>query len=227
LAHPCQDEPVRSIRVLVILAALLSVLGGLKWAAGVPASNADPCTDIHVVFARGTSGSPGLSRVGQSFVDTLRTQIGNRTMSVYAVDYPGSLDFGPSTTAGAQDALAHIEQTVQACPSTKIVLGGYSQGADVVGLLTAPTGTAWGDPSPLPPDVADHVAAIVLFGNPSRKFGSGPLNVLSPAFGPKTIDLCVPGDLVCSTDGVSLDAHGQYIASGATGQAAAFAASRL
>jgi cutinase len=148
-------------------------------------------------------------------------------MSVYAVDYPGSLDFGPSTTAGAQDALAHIEQTVQACPSTKIVLGGYSQGADVVGLLTAPTGTAWGDPSPLPPDVADHVAAVVLFGNPSRKFGGGPLNVLSPAFGPKTIDLCVPGDLVCSTDGVSLDAHGQYIASGATGQAAAFAASRL
>jgi len=218
---------VRSIRVLVILAAMLSVLGGLKWAAGVPASNADPCTDIHVVFARGTSGSPGLSRVGQSFVDTLRTQIGNRTMSVYAVDYPGSLDFGPSTTAGAQDALAHIEQTVQACPSTKIVLGGYSQGADVVGLLTAPTGTAWGDPSPLPPDVADHVAAVVLFGNPSRKFGGGPLNVLSPAFGPKTIDLCVPGDLVCSTDGVSLDAHGQYIASGATGQAAAFAASRL
>lgn len=51
--------------------------------------------------------------------------------------------------------------------------------------------------------------------------------MLSPAFGPKTIDLCVPGDLVCSTDGVSLDAHGQYISSGATGQAAAFAASRL
>jgi cutinase len=218
---------VRSIRMLVILAALLSVLGGLEWVAGVPASNADPCTDIHVVFARGTSGSPGISQVGQSFVDTLRTQIGDRTMSVYAVNYPGSLDFGPSATAGAQDSLAHIEQTVQACPSTKIVLGGYSQGADVVGLLTAPTGTAWGEPSLLPPDVADHVAAVVLFGNPSRKFGGGPLNAISPAFGPKTIDLCVPGDLVCSTEGVSLYGHGLYISSGATGQAAAFAASHL
>ena len=218
---------MRSIRELIILPALLSVLGGLTWAAGVPASNADPCTDIHVVFARGTSGTPGLSRVGQSFVDTLRTQIGDRTMSVYAVDYPGSLDFWPSTTAGAQDALAHIEQTVQACPSTKIVLGGYSQGADVVGLLTAPTGSAWGEPSLLPPDVAGHVAAVVLFGNPSRKFGGGPLNVISPAFGPKTIDLCVPGDLVCSTDGASLYAHGLYISSGATEQAATFAASHL
>ena len=218
---------MRSIRELIILPALLSVLGGLTWAAGVPASNADPCTDIHVVFARGTDGQPGISRVGQAFVDALRTQIGDRTMSVYAVDYPGSLDFGPSTTAGAQDALAHIEQTVQACPSTKIVLGGYSQGADVVGLLTAPTGSAWGEPSLLPPDVAGHVAAVVLFGNPSRKFGGGPLNVISPAFGPKTIDLCVPGDLVCSTDGASLYAHGLYISSGATEQAATFAASHL
>ena len=72
------------------------------------------------------------------------------------------------------------------------------------------------------------MAAVVLFGNPSRKFGGGPLNVLSPAFGSKTIDLCVPGDLVCSTEGgISLDAHGSYISSGLTGQAAAFAASHL
>ena len=218
---------MRSIRMLVILVAVLSVFGGLKWVAGVPVSNADPCTDVHVVFARGTNGSPGLSRVGESFVDTLRSQIGNRTMSVYAVNYPGSLDFWPSTTAGAQDALAHIEQTVQACPSTKIVLGGYSQGADVVGLLTAPTGTAWGDPVPLPPDAADRVAAVVVFGNPSRKFGGGPLNVISPAFGAKTIGLCEPGDLVCSTEGGSLYAHGLYISDGATAQAAAFAASHL
>lgn len=213
--------------MFVILAALLTVLGGLKWVAGVPMSNADPCTDVHVVFARGTGGPPGISKVGQSFVDALRTQIGGRTMSVYAVNYPGSLDFGPSTTAGAQDALAHIEQTVQACPSTKIVLGGFSQGADVVGLLTAPTGTAWGDPALIPPDVADHVAAVAVFGNPSRKFGGGPLNVLSPTFGPRTIDVCLPGDVACSTDTLNLYAHSLYISSGATGQAAAFVASHL
>jgi cutinase len=108
------------------------------------------------------------------------------------------------------------------------VLGGYSQGADVVGLLTAPSGSAWGDPNPLPSDVADHVGAVVVFGNPSRKFGGVPPNVLSPAFGPRAIDLCVPGDLVCSTEGgISLDANGSYISSGLTGQAAAFAASHL
>src|SRR5262245_17487153 len=213
--------------MLLIVAALLSVLGGLKWVAGVTASNADPCTDVQVVFARGTGSPPGISQVGQSLVDTLRTQIGDRTMSVYAVDYPASLDFGSSATAGAQDALAHIEQAVQVCPSTKIVLGGYSQGADVVGLLTTPTGTAWGDPTPLPQDAADHVAAVVVFGNPSRKFGDGPLNEISPAFGPKTIDLCLPGDVACSTDGLNLLAHALYISSGNIGQAAAFAASHL
>ena len=101
-----------------------------------------------------------------------------------------------------------------------MVLSGYSQGAAVIDLVT----------EELPPDVADHVAAVAVFGNPkstfARKLGGGQLPAISPLYLPKTIDLCVPDDIICS-EGQSWDAHHLYDQNGMTNQAAAFAASRL
>jgi cutinase len=195
-------------------------------AVSIPFASADPCPDIEVVFARGTAAPPGISAVGQAFVDSLRSQVGGRTIGVYAVDYPASLDFDRSTNAGATDASARVESIAATCPSTKIVLGGYSQGADVVDLITAEGAPAWGVPTPMPPAVADHVAAVVVFGNPSTTLGGGPLTATSRLYRAKAIDLCMPGDPICS-DGLNLMAHGMYVDSGMAGQAATFAASRL
>ncbi|MET0698665.1 MAG: cutinase family protein, partial [Mycobacterium sp.] len=58
-----------------------------------PVASADPCPDIEVVFARGTSEAPGVGGVGQAFVDALRSQVGNRSVGVYAVNYAASSDF--------------------------------------------------------------------------------------------------------------------------------------
>jgi hypothetical protein len=83
--------------------------------------------------------------------------------------------------------------------------------------------------------VADHVAAIAVFGNPSASH-VGPITGMSPLYGAKAIDLCNPGGPVCSPgSGMSLPRpdemvsgpHVQYVQSGMPGQAAAFAASRL
>jgi cutinase len=186
-----------------------------------PAASADPCSDVAVVFARGTHQDPGLGDVGQSFVDSLTSKLGGRSVAVYAVNYPANDDYHNSATAGSDDARAHIQDTVASCPNTKIVLGGYSQGSTVIDLAT----------SALPAPVADHVAAVALFGEPSSGFstmlwGGQPLPTISPLYTGKTISLCTPDDPICSPGG-NIVAHVTYIQSGMTNQAATFAADRL
>ncbi|WP_078449342.1 cutinase family protein [Mycobacterium tuberculosis] len=141
--------------------------------------------------------------------------------TAYAVNYPASDDYRASASNGSDDASAHIQRTVASCPNTRIVLGGYSQGATVIDLST----------SAMPPAVADHVAAVALFGEPSSGFssmlwGGGSLPTIGPLYSSKTINLCAPDDPIC-TGGGNIMAHVSYVQSGMTSQAATFAANRL
>jgi cutinase len=186
-----------------------------------PVAAADPCSDVAVVFARGTHQTPGLGDVGQAFVDSLTSQVGGRSVGVYAVNYPANDDYHGSAPAGADDASAHIQNTVASCPNSKIVLGGYSQGSTVIDLAT----------NAMPAPLADHVAAVALFGEPTSGFssmlwGGQPLPTISPLYSGKTISLCAPDDPICSAGG-NIMAHVSYIQSGMTNQAATFAANRL
>ena len=140
---------------------------------------------------------------------------------MYAVNYPASNDFVNSTRAGRDDASAHIQSMAANCPDTRMVLGGYSQGAAVIDLAT----------TAMPPEVADNVAAAAVFGGPRSTFADslspGPLPAIGPLYAAKTIDLCVPNDPICFEGGRDMRAHGAYIQSGMVNQAAAFATSRL
>jgi cutinase len=176
-----------------------------------------------VVFARGTNDAPGLGNVGGAFVDSLRGKVGGRSVGAYAVVYPASFDFLASAD-GANDASAHIQYMVDNCPNTRLVLGGYSQGAAIIDVISAVPIPAIGFNNPLPPNVPDHVAAIAVFGNPSAKLGL-PLTV-SPVWGGRAIDLCNANDPICQTDGKSVAAHRSY-PGGPTTQAANFVAGLL
>jgi len=208
------------------LARIVGVLVAATWALfsapiGGPAAAADPCSDIAVVFARGTHQAPGVGDVGQAFIDSLTSQVGGRSVGVYAVNYPANDDYHNSASAGSDDASTHIKDTVASCPNTRIVLGGYSQGSTVIDLATSAT----------PAPVADHVAAVALFGEPSSGFssmlwGGQPLPTISPLYGGKTISLCAPDDPICSGGG-NIMAHVSYIQSGMTNQAATYAANHL
>jgi cutinase len=207
-----------------IVAAAAVTVGTAGLIGLAPNASAQSCSDVEVVFARGTAEPAGIGRVGQGFVDSLRNDLSGKNISVYAVNYPASYDF-LKATEGAADAAAHIQATAAACPNTSIVLGGYSQGAAVVDAITAPAGTLFGFAQPMPDYVADHVAAVAVFGNPSLKIGQ-PLTALSPQYGAKAIDLCNGADPVCSP-GDDRAAHSQYVQVGMTAQAAQFAADQV
>ncbi|WP_408066347.1 cutinase family protein [[Mycobacterium] nativiensis] len=196
----------------------------LLWPAGDAVAYG--CPDIEVIFARGTTEPPGVGWIGQQFVDALRWRAGGRPMDVYPVDFPSVPDFAP-TTAGVADAGSHIRDTAAACPATAMVLGGYSRGAALIGYATEPTAAGFG--TPLPPEVAGHVAAVVLLGKPSDAYlgsiGAPPVK-LGPGYAAKSIDLCAPGDPICST-GADGAAHAAYAANGMTAQAADFAIAQL
>jgi len=181
---------------------------------------ADDCPDIEVVFARGTNDAPGLGSVGDAFVAALRDKVGGRSVGAYAVNYPASFDF-LAAADGANDASAHVQYMVNNCPNTRLVLGGYSQGAAVIDVISAVPMPVVGFNNPLPPDVPDHVAAIAVFGNPSAKLGL-PLTV-SPVWGGRAIDLCNADDAICQTNGENVAAHRAY-PGGPTNQAANFVA---
>ncbi|MGV0741282.1 cutinase family protein [Mycolicibacterium sp. XJ870] len=213
-------------RVAAIASAVLCA-GAVLAVAPVPVAAAAPCPDIEVVFARGTSEPVGVGRVGQALADTLRGQVGGRTVSTYAVNYPATYDF-MAAADGASDATNHIAAMAQDCPSTRIVLGGYSQGAAVVDMLLGipPLGNRVGEigsAPPLPGNLSGNVAAVAVFGNPSAKFG---IPVTSSRFGGRAIDLCSDGDPICS-DGRNPFAHTHYESSAFIQQAAGFIAGRV
>ena len=217
--------PARRLGVAAVtLSAAVAPLPG-----PAPSAAAAPCADVEVVFARGTSEPAGIGRVGQALTDTLQSQLGGRSVSTYAVNYPATYDF-LAAADGAADATNHILATAAACPSTRFVLGGYSQGAAVVDMLLGipPLGNKVGDigsAPPLPSNAANKVAAVAVFGNPATKFGN-PVSTAGAPFAGKGIDLCNDGDPICS-QGRNPFAHTDYESTDLPGQAAGFIAGLL
>ena len=216
---------VTLLRISARLAAITSALVFAPTTLAIaPSAAADQCSDIKVVFARGTNDTPGLGRVGDAFSGDLSTQVGGRSLTTYAVNYPASYDF-LTAADGAADATNYIRALTQQCPATRIVLGGYSQGAAVVDMLAGipPLGNKIGETGsapPLPGGLVPNITAVAVFGNPATKFGNP---MTSSVFGGKAIDLCKDGDPICSR-GRNPFAHSDYVSAGLTQQAADFVA---
>lgn len=202
---------VRCVRMTVVAAVAAAGIVGFTSTRTPIASAAPKCSDIEVIFARGTDEAAGLGVVGQSLVDTLRPMVKGKSVSTYAVNYPASYDF-LQVAAGATDMSKRIQATAANCPKTKIVLGGYSQGAAIVDVVTTAPIAGLGYSAPLTKAIVPHIAAVVVFGNPSARIGQ-PLTRMSPDFGARTADLCNTNDPICSL-GNDFDSHVRYPQSG-------------
>lgn len=216
------------MRIISGFSVCLLAVGAALTATALPAQAA-PCPDVELVFARGTSEPAGLGRVGQALSAQLAANLGGRTLGIYPVNYPASYDF-LAAADGAMDATNRITAMAKNCPSTRFVLGGYSQGAAVVDMLMGipPLGTRVGDTGSapaLPYSLANRVAAVAVFGNPATKFGN-PVSMAGAPFAGKAIDLCNDGDPICS-QGRNPLAHTSYEKSPLVGKAAGFVSGLL
>ena len=214
------------LRLAAAAAAFVTVVAPI---GPTPLAHADGCPDVELVFARGTGEPPGPGRVGQALADTLAPMLGGRSLSVYGVNYPASINF-LTTSAGAVDTENHLAAVATACPATRFVLGGFSQGAAVMSMLAgvAPLGTLVGNlgsAPPMPPEAADQISAVAVFGNPATRFGT-PLSSVG-LFAAQAIDLCSPGDPICSPGGRDRAAHNGYEFPPYVTDAAGFVAGRV
>jgi hypothetical protein len=182
------------------------------------ASAAGPCTDVEIVGLRG-SGEPldaskhDMGSLVGPVADALASQLSEgATVGFYGVPYPAgeasltttlSRSYFRSKDQGVSDLKTYVVERIAACPATKLVVMGYSQGAHAAGDMLADAGS----------DITDRVAALVMFGDPrfnpeadytfgtfdSRNYGLNGKRSLSEFSGDKTkvYSFCNQYDPIC------------------------------
>jgi len=164
------------------------------------AARTQACEDVYLIFTRGTF-EPGSQAnlgmmVGVPFTSALRYAMGSKSFASIGVDYnngvAGYLSGGDS--AGGTTMANMISRKVAQCPNTKIIAGGYSQGAQVTHNALAT----------LSSNVASHIAAVVVFGDPDK--GKGIRGIPSD----KIYTNCASADPICMGIPLPIGAHLQY-----------------
>jgi cutinase len=205
---------------VVLATTLASATIGLV-AAG-PAQAAT-CSDVQLIFARGTGEAAGLGSAGKPLSTSLKSKLSGKTVSASAVNYAAAADQS-SAGPGATDMTNQLTTAAAQCPGTQFVLGGYSQGASVTDIALG-ISTTLGKGKSIPTNLAGRVAAVVVFGNPlgiSRKT----IETSSQLYGAKAKSFCNTGDPVCG-NGNNILAHLAYPTDGSVTTAATFAAGKI
>lgn len=159
-------------RLLMMLTSSLITLLVASAVAAFPAEAVEAravCSSgVRIIVARGTFEPPGIG-LQQTVVNAILAKIPGSSAS--AVSYPASPDINNSIAAGVKDTQQQITDYYNACPSGKIVLMGYSQGASVVGNAIA------GGGQPVPPSAAPGPAATPI----SQSIGANGKSTPCPA----------------------------------------------
>lgn len=185
----------------VVTAVSVLVCGA---ATAAPVSGPASCPRWTAVLVPGTGEAPDelggmLAPIGAGLRQRYGSDIEVRTLS-----YPASaLPYSTSETAGTQNLSTLLRGL---CSSTRIVLAGYSQGADIAGDLATEIGNNRG------PIATSRIMAVALISDPRRSSDTPQLGTQSPGegiAGPRQHDfgtltdrvrtLCATGDIYCST----------------------------
>lgn len=183
------------------------------------------CAAVHILIARGTTEEyPG------DMGSLANLIIANNDDADYEdVIYPATFDYISSTRQGMSATMNQLTAYVEACPQSKIVLLGYSQGAHVTGdaLCGGGGGSNLGaETEPVSTDIGEHVAAVVWYGDPRHIAGqsydegtattdglyprtAAQLAVLNDHYADKIHSYCDDGDPFCA-GGTSVSVHGEY-----------------
>lgn len=100
------------------------------------------CRKVTIIWARGTNGAGNVGEAGSegpTFFNAVASAVGGAAnLAVQGVNYSANV-FGflaGGDAAGATSMYNLINQAASQCPNTKIVVSGYSQGAQLVHTAT-------------------------------------------------------------------------------------------
>ncbi|RDL37274.1 Cutinase [Venustampulla echinocandica] len=156
------------------------------------------CKPYTVIFARGTTepGNVGIL-VGPPFFSALKSRVGKSSVTIQGVNNYGASVQGylaGGDPNGGPEMARQIEAARKACPNTKLIAGGYSQGGQIVHnaakLLSA--------------DTAQWISKVVIFGDPFNGQAFG--NIAAS----KTKVFCNQFDNICVNGDLILPAHLRY-----------------
>lgn len=121
------------------------------------------CAENMIIFARGTTEAGNVGSVaGPPFFQAMAAQLGAGNLLVQGVEYPADIPgFLAGGDADGSQLMADLTtQAVADCPGSKVIMSGYSQGAQLVhNAAELMDGAA-----------VSQVAGTVLFGDPSMLF---------------------------------------------------------
>ena len=179
-------------RTLSTAVASTLAVAGLPFVAS-PIANAAPgsCTPIHVVSVPGTAASasnaptePRAIAPNYDVTKILQDRLGADKVSGWTTNYPASVgavsifwpvmgngntwgsemvSYGESAKIGVANSAKHISEYKSACPNTKFMLLGYSQGSSVAGDLARDISA--GKVAGVTPD---DVSNVLLIADPGR-----------------------------------------------------------
>jgi cutinase len=157
------------------------------------------CRAVTVIYARGTTQAGNIgdsAAVGPLFFNALAARVGTSNLAVQGVTYPANVaGFLAGGDATGSRTLATLAQTAATkCPNTKIVLSGYSQGAQLVHNAATQLSTA----------VANRITAVLTFGDPKRTQGFGSISTS------RTRIICRSGDNICEGGILPTGEHTRY-----------------
>jgi Mg-chelatase subunit ChlD len=215
----------RFIRVMVALVLLAPAVPVETAAAAVD------CKDVHVVWARGANLDPGafdfttfvnldlLPRIGAP-VTTSVYQLGvspfngKKYLPVNEIGLILELfstvlsPYWDSVQTGKDEFSAYLTDRAAQCPNEVYILGGYSEGANVLGAGLFD----------LPQSVRDRIAFVALFGDPTLDTGNWVLPI-SPPIGP-FVQACnggkrlwIRGSIECMAAGGIFGGRSSYVPS--------------
>lgn len=151
-----------------------------------------------------TSGSDPLEQgddPGPQTVDQLKAALGASAVAAQGVEYPAllidNLRSGGCDPEDADNMRALITQAATQCPSSKLVVSGYSQGAALVHRSVESASTS----------MKSRIFAAVTYGDTQKAQDNGQIPNFDAS---KTLILCHEGDRVCEGTLIVTDAHHEY-----------------
>ncbi|KAH0013437.1 alpha/beta-hydrolase, partial [Aureobasidium melanogenum] len=191
-------------------------------------NNVTECSDVHIFLGKGNN-EPYPGRQGK-LVNAVCDGLPSCDYEDILFYNPVEAPYCQSVEQGVADGIAQLNAYAARCPNTKLVISGYSQGAQVVGdIIGGGNGTFFQGCTTTPTPALDvnsalgkQIVAVTVFGNtrhtanqPYNQFSGAPDNGIFPrpdyqlanlaTWTSKFHDYCVAEDPICAGGDVVAD----------------------